>query len=74
MGNRTTVYMGEGLSRYGFGERHPFSRKRHDALVEEFYQRQLYERVMLRRPVMAGQAGIGCFHSPEYRRGVIRTV
>ncbi|WP_455207851.1 acetoin utilization protein AcuC [Kaarinaea lacus] len=60
------VYIGNELARYGFGHGHPFGPDRLAAFVTEFRRRGLDKKVSLQSPVMASDAQILLFHTPEY--------
>jgi len=61
-----TVYTGEALKHYQFGEDHPFGPHRYDAFMQRFQKSGLSEKVSIEEPVVATEADIGLFHSREY--------
>ncbi|MFH1724979.1 MAG: acetoin utilization protein AcuC [Elusimicrobiota bacterium] len=66
------VYVGEALTRYGFGHGHPFGSDRLSAFWEEARGRGLDRRVGVCAPVTAGRETIERFHSPAYVERVLR--
>ncbi|OSM04872.1 acetoin utilization protein AcuC [Magnetofaba australis] len=64
------VYHGEELARYGFGDDHPFSNKRQDYFWDEAQRLTLSLFVSHLDPVMASEAQLNAFHSPDYVRKV----
>ncbi len=60
------VYYGEELARYGFGHGHPFGPDRLDAFWQEVQRQGLDHAASVRAPVVADEASIGRFHTPEY--------
>lgn len=65
-----SVYLGEALAAYGFGQGHPFGPDRHDAFVKEFEKRGLNRKVTLQVPTRATDDQILYFHTPEYLKEV----
>ena len=63
---KLSVYLGEGLARYGFGQEHPFGLDRHQAFVSEFEERGLNQKVDIRAPQLATEDQLLYFHTPEY--------
>ena len=61
-----TVYAGEELARYGFGDDHPFGPDRFDAFWREFTKRGLHHRVQVASPVQASREAIERFHTANY--------
>ena len=61
-----TVFTGDSLARYSFGEAHPFGPMRHQAFVDEFHRQGLDSHVQLGTPVPATQEQIEWFHDPAY--------
>lgn len=61
-----SVYLGDALAAYGFGEGHPFGPDRHDAFVKELKKRGLDKNVSLQAPAIATDPQILYFHTPEY--------
>jgi acetoin utilization protein AcuC len=72
MDKSVCVYMGELLQHYHFGGGHPFSPLRYGAFVDEFYRQGLDQEVTISQPVIAEQAKIEWFHTPEYVERVKR--
>lgn len=60
------VFTSERLSRYGFGDGHPFGPDRHAAFAREFAARGLERRVQVCEPRSASDAELRAFHSPQY--------
>ena len=60
------VYMGDELSEYHFGSRHPFGPFRYAAFYQEFKNRGLEEKVKICTPVQATEQQLALFHSEEY--------
>lgn len=60
------VVAGEEISRYGFGDDHPFGPDRHDVFIEELAVEGLDERVAFASPRVASDEELGYFHTPEY--------
>jgi acetoin utilization protein AcuC len=61
-----SVYSGEALERYGFGDGHPFGLDRIHAFWDEMHRRHLDYQVQVLEPVMATVADLGRFHVAEY--------
>jgi acetoin utilization protein AcuC len=61
-----TVYLGEALGRYHFGEAHPFGPLRYPAFERAFRARGLDARCVLATPVQADDAAIRRFHTAQY--------
>jgi acetoin utilization protein AcuC len=61
-----TVYVGEALGRYGFGESHPFGPGRLHAFWNEACRRGLDRRVHVAEPVACGAVELTRFHTPRY--------
>ena len=66
MNSQTCIYLGEALSRYHFGESHPFGPRRHDAFADEFYRLGLDQQTMVLAPVLGSDEQVLLFHTPEY--------
>ena len=64
--NRVTVYAGDRLGDYHFGESHPFGPARHDAFLRLFRQLGLDRRCRMASPLIAQQDVIERFHTPAY--------
>jgi acetoin utilization protein AcuC len=62
----TTVYYGNDLSRYGFGEGHPFGPDRMDAFWHEARRQQLDRQVTVATPVSANRDELELFHDSRY--------
>lgn len=60
------VYVGEALSRYGFGEGHPFGPDRLDAFWDECKHRGLDAKVDIGAPVICEEQDLVRFHTQEY--------
>jgi len=60
------LYYGEELGRYGFGAEHPFGPDRLEAFWRACTAQGLHERAVMAAPVMASEADLGRFHTPEY--------
>jgi acetoin utilization protein AcuC len=60
------VVVSERLSRYGFGDGHPFGPDRHAAFVREFNARGLDRRVRVLEPRIASDSELRAFHSADY--------
>lgn len=61
-----SIYAGEALARYGFGEGHPFGPDRYHAFMRAFLEQKLDTRVDLRQPVSGTREDLLLFHTPEY--------
>ncbi|HHH38574.1 MAG TPA: acetoin utilization protein AcuC [Sedimenticola sp.] len=61
-----SLYAGETLARYGFGNDHPFGPDRYHAFMQAFREQKLAERVAVRAPASASRADLLLFHTPEY--------
>lgn len=66
MTSKTCVMLGDQLSRYHFGEEHPFGPKRYWAFKEEFDVRNLGQSVITSTPRQALEEHIKLFHTQEY--------
>jgi acetoin utilization protein AcuC len=64
--NPVFVYKGEALSRYGFGEGHPFGSDRHDVFQAELAGAGLNDRIEYREPQRATVDDLVLFHTPDY--------
>jgi len=62
----TYVYKGDALSRYGFGEGHPFGSDRHDVFHEELEKADLRENIEYRDPSRATVDDLALFHTADY--------
>lgn len=62
----TCVYIGEALSRYGFGQGHPFGADRMGAFWDEVVHRGLDKHVKICAPVIANRQALEHFHTPDY--------
>jgi acetoin utilization protein AcuC len=65
MSTEVLVIAGEKLSRYGFGQGHPFGPDRHAAFYREFEARGLHRRALVEETVAATEAELLSFHTPE---------
>ena len=63
---RPTIYTGEALKHYQFGEDHPFGPHRYDAFMQRFQKSGLSGQVSIEEPAVATEADIELFHSREY--------
>lgn len=69
---RTRVYYGEALGRYGFGHGHPFGPDRLEAFWQESIRQGLDREVEILPPVLADEADLLAFHTPQYVERVKR--
>jgi acetoin utilization protein AcuC len=67
-----TVYFGDDLSRYGFGDGHPFGPDRIYAFWNEIVERGLDRRIEVAAPVRCGAEAPLRFHTAEYVERVKR--
>ncbi len=61
-----SVYFGESLGRYGFGEGHPFGPDRIEAFWEETVKQGLDKKVHIAVPRMCDETALILFHTREY--------
>ncbi|MDD9858631.1 MAG: acetoin utilization protein AcuC, partial [Gammaproteobacteria bacterium] len=61
-----SVYFGDDLGRYGFGDGHPFGPDRMHAFWRETVKQGLDKRVHIMAPVACDEAALLRFHTPEY--------
>ena len=61
-----TVYVGESLARYGFGDGHPFGPDRLQAFWKESLKQGLDKRVTISQPQTCQQTELERFHTTEY--------
>jgi len=61
-----SVYFGDELARYGFGDGHPFGLDRIGAFWAETVRQGLDKRVDIMAPVACDEAALLRFHTPEY--------
>jgi acetoin utilization protein AcuC len=61
-----TVFAGEAIARYGFGEGHPFGPDRHDAFLSGLEERDLTGHVRMDQPADASREEVELFHSPHH--------
>ncbi|HEY5719055.1 MAG TPA: acetoin utilization protein AcuC [Gammaproteobacteria bacterium] len=61
-----SVYVGDALARYGFGEGHPFGPDRMDAFWKESLHQGLDRRVTLLDPRESGSDDLALFHTRDY--------
>jgi acetoin utilization protein AcuC len=66
MSDQVCVYIGEALTRYGFGHDHPFGPDRMDAFWNEAKRQGLDKQVRVCTPAVAEQAAIERFHTHDY--------
>lgn len=64
--NKTCVYVGEELARYGFGNDHPFGPQRMYSFWDEAQRLGLDKQVNVCSPQIASQQLIELFHTHEY--------
>ena len=57
---------GEGLSRYGFADGHPFGPDRQEAFLREMRRSPAYSKVRVAEPRMAERTELESFHHREY--------
>jgi acetoin utilization protein AcuC len=62
----------DGLSRYGFGDGHPFGPDRQEAFLREVRRSRAYPELRIVEPRIAERAELETFHHPEYVEVVIR--
>lgn len=62
----TSVYFGEALGRYGFGDGHPFGLNRLQAFWDETVKQGLDKRVNIIAPVACDEESLLRFHTAEY--------
>ena len=67
-----SVYFGDDLGRYGFGDGHPFGPDRMHAFWRETLKQGLDKRVDIMAPVACDEASLLRFHTPEYIERVKR--
>ncbi|MCP5246357.1 MAG: acetoin utilization protein AcuC [Burkholderiales bacterium] len=60
------AYLGEQLSRYAFGNNHPFGPLRHNAFSEALYEKGLDRDVDILKPVSTTREILELFHGHEY--------
>ena len=70
--NVTSVYFGDDLGRYGFGDGHPFGPDRIHAFWRETLKQGLDKRVDILEPVACDEQSLLRFHTPEYIERVKR--
>jgi acetoin utilization protein AcuC len=65
---KTAIYFGEELSRYGFGDHHPFNSHRIYAFWSKFQTEELdkSDNFIIKAPVMADEETIRSFHDKAY--------
>jgi acetoin utilization protein AcuC len=63
---------GDALSRYGFGDGHPFGLDRHEAFLREIRRSRAYPSLRLLDPRIAERGELESFHHPDYVEFVIR--
>ena len=62
----SAVYIGEALSRYGFGAGHPFGPDRMAAFWDRACELRLDRRVRVLEPAIADRAALCRFHDPDF--------
>jgi acetoin utilization protein AcuC len=67
-----TVYAGDRLGDYSFGDDHPFGPLRYKSFLERFNQLGLARQCRIAQPAMANRAEIERFHTSEYVDRVIQ--
>jgi len=67
-----TLYAGDRLGDYNFGDDHPFGPLRYTSFLERFYQLELDRHCRLAPPMLAQRAEIESFHTAEYVERVIQ--
>jgi acetoin utilization protein AcuC len=67
-----TVYLGDLLGDYNFGDDHPFGPLRYKSFLGRFHQRGLDRHCRVSQPVVAQKAEIEHFHTAEYVERVIK--
>ena len=67
-----TVYAGDRLGDYNFGDDHPFGPLRYTSFLERFHQLGLDRYCRIAQPMMAQRAEIERFHAAEYVERVAR--
>jgi acetoin utilization protein AcuC len=71
-GEPVYVYKGDALSRYGFGEDHPFGIDRHDVFQKELGNAKLGDRIEYHATRRATVDELALFHTPDYIARVSR--
>ncbi len=61
-----SVYVGESLGHYGFGNGHPFGLDRMHAFWQETVKQGLDKQVNICAPVICTEEDLLCFHTPDY--------
>ncbi|VAX11707.1 Deacetylases, including yeast histone deacetylase and acetoin utilization protein [hydrothermal vent metagenome] len=61
-----SVYAGEEIAHYGFGNEHPFGSDRFGAFWREFTKQGLHHRVQVTEPTAASREKIELFHTASY--------
>jgi len=69
---KVTVYAGDRLGDYNFGDDHPFGPLRYTSFLEQFHQLGLDRHCRIAQPVMAKRAEIERFHTAEHIDRVIQ--
>jgi acetoin utilization protein AcuC len=64
--HHSSVYLGDELASYGFGNDHPFGPKRHHVFEQEFYKQSLQEKVDILAPQTIDQSILELFHTHDY--------
>jgi acetoin utilization protein AcuC len=66
MKDNVCVYLGSEIGRYGFDNKHPFSKQRMNVFQDEFIRQRLDTKVCIKKPVLASKEALERFHTPEY--------
>lgn len=66
MSHNVTVYAGDEIAAYGFGNGHPFGPDRFDRWHDEFRARNYHTKTSMLEPVMAGEDELKLFHTEDY--------
>ncbi|MEJ2610391.1 MAG: acetoin utilization protein AcuC [Candidatus Thiodiazotropha sp.] len=61
-----SIYFGESLGRYGFGERHPFGPDRIQAFWQETVKQGLDKKVTVATPQVCSEQALLTFHTQDY--------
>jgi acetoin utilization protein AcuC len=69
---QVSLYFGEALGRYGFGEGHPFGPDRIQAFWQETIKQGLDKRVFIADPRQCDETALLAFHTQEYVERVKR--
>ena len=72
MSSNISVYVGEALAKYGFGEGHPFGPDRMAVFWQRMLEKELDQQVTICEPAIASRDDLLSFHTLEYVEQVIR--